>query len=245
MSLSIKYWLKNCAGYINLLRNTDDYPAPYTRIITPTILGLVSQYTKKTDHLIDLGCGEGYLTRKIKSIRPNIIGVDLSPEMISSATSQAGDIEYSLCNLETPSANLPANYYSFAFSTLVFMYLEKIDVALANIFCTLKPGGYLVISITHPCFYHQENFSWFQEEDSSPYHIGDYLREKTTIRNIAKKFMTHHIHRTIGNYIRTFHKNGFNLIDVLEPKPDITVTKVLKKVSKVPIYAIFVLQKPR
>lgn len=244
MSLSIKYWFKNCAGYIKLMDNTDNYPAPYTKIAAPTLESLIKKLTSKNDTLIDLGCGEGYMTRRISKIRPNTVGIDLSPEMIATAKNLNQKIEYHQIDLEKPAKTLPTSHFTLAFSTLVFMYLENIDNALKNAFLWLKPGGHLIITITHPCFYHQENFNWFQSDTNEPYNLGDYFNERTTIRNIADKFKTHHIHRTIGNYIRTFSRNGFVLKDILEPRSKVTTTMLLKKAAKVPVYAVFVLQKP-
>lgn len=244
MSLSIKYWFKNCAGYIKLLDNTDNYPAPYTKIAAPTLETLVKKLTSKDDALIDLGCGEGYMTRRLSAIRQNITGIDLSPEMISAAKSLNNNIKYHQIDLEKPSSLLPKSHYSLAYSILVFMYLENVHNALKNAFQWIKPGGHLIIAITHPCFYQQENFSWFQSDTDEPYHLGDYFKERTTIRNIADKFKTHHIHRTLGNYVRTFSNSGFILKDILEPKSKTTATMLLKKATKVPVYAVFVLQKP-
>ncbi len=243
MSLSIKYWFKNCAGYIKLLDNTDNYPSPYTKTAAPAIVEQIKKLTKKNDAIIDLGCGEGYMTRRLKSIRPNIIGTDLSPEMVSAAATQDPSIKYLQVDLEERTTKLPTSHFSLAYSILVFMYLENIQVALKNIHKWIKPGGHLIITITHPCFYQQENFDWFQNETNEPYNLGDYFNERTTIRNIADKIKTHHIHRTMGNYIRTFYTNGFIVKDIIEPRSEETPTVVLKKASKVPVYAIFVLQK--
>jgi len=243
MSLSIKYWQKNCGAYIKLLDNTENFPAPYTQIILPTLIELVKKYSKTTDKIIDIGCGEGFVTRKVRAVRHHVYGSDLSSEMIDSAIKQSPDIKYWIQDIEHTKTFPNQHRFQIALSTLVFMYLENIDIALKNIHQYLRPKGYLIISITHPCFYQQENFRWFQEEADYPYQAGNYLCEKTTIRNIAQKFTTHHVHRTIGTYIHAFTKSGFKIIDILEPKPKKTPTNVLKKVSKIPIYAIFVLQK--
>lgn len=243
MSLSVKYWKKNCAAYIKLLDNVENYPSPYTQIIIPTLINLVKKYSKPIDKIIDIGCGEGFVTREIKSFRTNVYGCDLSPEMIDSSIKQSPNIKYWIQDIEHTKTFPDKGKFQIAISTLTFMYLEKIDTALKNIHQYLSPKGYLIITITHPCFYQQENFRWFQEEENYPYQVGNYLHQRTTIRNIADKFITHHIHRTIESYVHAFTTSGFNIIDILEPKPKKKPTNVLKKVSKIPIYAIFVLQK--
>lgn len=44
--------------------------------------------------VLDLGCGEGYLARKIAGIAKRVIAVDSSPEMIKVALRQTTSVEY-------------------------------------------------------------------------------------------------------------------------------------------------------
>lgn len=243
MSLSIKFWKKNSQSYIKLLENTENFPSPYTHIIVPTLNKLIKRYSTKTSKIIDLGCGEGFLTRQIKPLRPKIVGCDISKEMVASAQKQSPNISYWVENIEHLKSIRPQKDYSLAFSTLVFHYLEHIDTALTKIHRLLTDKGIFIVIIPHPCYYQQQNFDWFQAENSASYNLGDYFTEETTIRNIAHKYQTHHIHRTIGSYIRIFQQHHFNCLDILEPLPISAPTKVLDKATHVPFLAFFVLQK--
>jgi trans-aconitate methyltransferase len=244
VSLSQKYWEKNCGTYIKLLDNTDNYPSPYTQVIVPTVKKLVKSLSKTNDFVLDIGCGEGYLTRLIASQKRKTYGCDLSPEMIAAAKKQNSKITYWVQDIEKKNSN-PKNSprFKLIISNLVFTYLKNIDIALKNASQYLGTNGYLVIIIPHPCFYHQENYRWFMEENNKPYQVGKYLEEKTYIKEIANGVKTHYIHRTLQSYVDIFVKNKFNLVSLLEPQPEQLLNKVLKKVNEVPNLAFFVLKK--
>lgn len=243
-SLSKKYWEKDCDRYINLLNNTDKYPSPYTHIIVPTVQKIVKSYTNVGDKILDLGCGEGFLTRQIITQKRHPYGCDLSPEMISAAKKQSPNIDYWTQDIEKKNSNRKdVPKFKLVISNLVFTYLEKIDIALNNISQYLDSNGHLVVIIPHPCFYHQENYRWFMEQDNKPYQIGNYFDNRTYVKEIFNGVMTHYIHRTLQNYIDIFSKNKYSLIQLLEPQSESRLTKVLIKASRVPNIAIFILKK--
>jgi len=242
-SLSQKYWQKNCDKYIKLLDKTEKYPSPYTQVIIPALIELIKRLTKNGDKILDVGCGEGYLTRLIDNLKRNSSGCDISAEMIFAAKKQNQKIDYWVQDIEKKNSNLRKPKFNMAVSNLVFTYLENIDQSLKNISGYLCPKGYLVVIIPHPCFYHQENYRWFMEEKKEEYKLGKYFKEKIYIKEIANGVMTHYIHRTLESYIKIFLKNNFNLIEFIEPRPKKKSNIVLKKVDQVPNIAFFVLQK--
>jgi SAM-dependent methyltransferase len=171
----------------------------------------------------------------------NISGIDLSKEMITEAKAKDSSIHYQVKDIEQKSStNIK---FDLVFSNLVFHYIEGINIALQNIHHLLKKNGYFIVTIPHPCFYLPENFNWFQDETDTKFFMGNYFSEKTSVRNIANSFRTHHIHRTIGSYIRIFTNNHFKIVELLEPSSKLTKPIGLKKNSQIPFFAIFVIQK--
>ena len=51
------------------------------------------------ERILDLGCGDGFLTRRIAESGANVVGVDASPEMIAAARERGVDAH--LANGET------------------------------------------------------------------------------------------------------------------------------------------------
>lgn len=244
LSLSKKYWEKNCQTYIKLLDNTEKYPSAYTQVIVPAVSKLIKKYTKTGDMVLDIGCGEGYLSRLVAKLKRKAYGCDISPEMVTAAKKQNSKIIYWIQDLEKKNSNLKSiPKAKLIISNLVFTYLKDIDEALKNTSQYLANDGTLAIIIPHPCFYHQENYRWFMEENNKTYQIGKYFEEKTYIKEIFNGVMTHYIHRTLQSYIDIFTENNFSLVQLLEPRPQKKLTKVLEKISQVPNVSIFVLKK--
>jgi SAM-dependent methyltransferase len=88
------------------------------------------------ERILDVGCGEGSLTKKIISRGATVLGVDASPEMIAAA--QANGVDALL---------LPAEDMQFfaefdaAFSNATLHWVLQKDQAARAIFHALKPGG--------------------------------------------------------------------------------------------------------
>jgi len=88
------------------------------------------------ERILDVGCGEGTLTKKIIERGATVLGVDNSPEMIAAA--RAGGIDALL---------LPAEDMQFfaefdaAFSNATLHWVLAKEQAARAIFRALKPGG--------------------------------------------------------------------------------------------------------
>ena len=88
------------------------------------------------ERILDIGCGEGSLTRKIMERGATVLGVDASPEMIAAARANGVD-----------ALLLPAEDMQFfaefdaAFSNATLHWVLQKEQAARAIFRALKPGG--------------------------------------------------------------------------------------------------------
>ncbi len=93
---------------------------------------------------LDVGCGEGTLTRRLRAVVPEVTGIDLHAESIALARSHpaAGDIEYLVGDV----LSYPFEPGSFDMVTAVAS-LHHMDapVALARFRDLLAPGGVLAV----------------------------------------------------------------------------------------------------
>jgi 2-polyprenyl-3-methyl-5-hydroxy-6-metoxy-1,4-benzoquinol methylase len=102
----------------------------------------------------DIGCGEGYVTRRVAQTGARVIGVDVSPTALSrAAMAPGGDaVEWRQWNLlDTP---LPARY-EFVLATGVFeCFANPGELArmTRHALDALQPGGHLLVTTTrqHP-----------------------------------------------------------------------------------------------
>ncbi|MCU9847672.1 methyltransferase domain-containing protein [Defluviimonas sp. WL0024] len=105
------------------------------------------------EHILDLGCGPGFLTREFaRAIGPGgrVTGVDPSPEMRTAAAERCAGLS-GVEILEGSAAALPLEDASTdkAVSVQVFEYINDFDAPLAELHRVLRPGGRLVIADMH------------------------------------------------------------------------------------------------
>ena len=95
---------------------------------------------KAAEHILDLGCGDGQLTKRLGSTGASVVGVDASPEMVAAArergvAADVGDAE------ALPYAR---NTFDAVFSNAALHWVRDQDAMMAEVRRVLKPGGRFV-----------------------------------------------------------------------------------------------------
>jgi SAM-dependent methyltransferase len=88
------------------------------------------------ERILDVGCGEGTLTRKIGERRTTVLGVDNSPEMIAAARSKGVDAVL----LDVADMTFSSEFDA-AFSNATLHWVLEKEQAARAIFRALKPGA--------------------------------------------------------------------------------------------------------
>ncbi|MDR3751150.1 MAG: methyltransferase domain-containing protein [Terracidiphilus sp.] len=92
------------------------------------------------ERILDLGCGDGQLTRRIAATGAVVTGVDASPQMVAAARSRGIVAE------EAAAESLPHGDASFdaVFSNAALHWIRDQDAMMAEVRRVLKPGGRFV-----------------------------------------------------------------------------------------------------
>jgi len=174
---------------------------------------------------LDIGCGEGRLSRDLEARGHRVVALDASASMVAAAREADPEIE----TLLGDAADLPFPD-GHADLAIAFMSLQDIDDAAGAIreaARVLEPGGRLCLAVVHPL---GSSGRFDGDEPDSPFVIrGSYLqpfryRDQMTREGYSVTFESEH--RPIEWYFAALEAAGFLVESLREtPVPESAVTE--------------------
>jgi len=244
-------WEENADAFTDLIAGVG---TPHHKaILNPCVEELLGDMKGK--HLLDAGCGEGYLARYYTKKGAKVTAIDLSPRLIATSkkiTADEGlDIEFrveDVCNI----SSVQDETFDIVLSNLVLLNIPCLDDALREYSRVLKKGGILVFSIVHPAFNFYGPGSWeMGEKDPDTkrreglfFKVDNYFDEKEYTyywkTRSGEKFPApiSFFHRTLATYLNAITLSGLTLVDFKEPRPN-TEDEFFNREGRVPFFAVF------
>jgi SAM-dependent methyltransferase len=186
---------------------------------------------------LDVGCGEGRLSRDLAGLGHTVIGVDVAPSAVEAARAADRSIEVHVAD----AARLPFGDGT-ADLAVAFMSLQDIDDAtgaVREIARVLGPGGRLCLAIVHPL---NSAGTFTSEEPESPFVItGSYLdraRYRDTIVRDDMRMVFESAHRPIGWYVDVLADAGLlveRLLEVRVPDEE-AVSPRMRRWQRIPLF---------
>ena len=136
-------WEQNAADWIRWAREPGH--DSYWRFHRDAFLPLIPQPGGLT---LDVGCGEGRVTRDLKEAGHHVVGVDWSKSMIEAAREADPEGEYVVAD----AAALPFEdgQADVVVSFMSLMDTDDMPGATQELARVLRPGGRLAIAVVHP-----------------------------------------------------------------------------------------------
>jgi len=117
--------------------------------------------------VLDLACGQGRMSRYLARLGADVLGVDVSAAMLGKARAAGpAGITYLRADVTGDPAWWDGRPFDGCTCELGLMDIDDLAGALATVAAVLRPGGWFVASIVHPCFPGNERgqSSWPPEE---------------------------------------------------------------------------------
>ncbi len=105
------------------------------------------------ERVLDIACGQGRMSRYLAGLGAEVAGVDISAAMLSKARAAGpGDIAYVRADVTRHPAWWDGRPFGGCTCELALMDIDDLAGALSTVTTVLRPGGWFVASIVHPCF---------------------------------------------------------------------------------------------
>ncbi len=197
-------------------------------LIDPPLLRLAGEVSGL--HLLDLACGNGYLSRRFARQGAIITGVDANAPLIERARAREVQAPLGITYHVADAAHLQMledGTFDLVVCNMALMDIEDAAGAIQEVARVLGPKGRFVASLSHPCF---------DKVDTSGWEI-EYIYPRTTIwrkmsryRELAvadvpwlrvpgQTVYTRAYHRPLSWYFRTLRAAGLVVAALEEPEP--------------------------
>jgi 2-polyprenyl-3-methyl-5-hydroxy-6-metoxy-1,4-benzoquinol methylase len=194
-------WQKNVKPWIDAIGKGEIE----TRLLVTNkaIMDTILSRAPKT--ILDVGCGEGWLTRELASRGIDTLGVDIVPEFIAFAE-KAGAGRFRRLAYEDVSSTTLNAQFDVVVCNFSLLGHESVNHLFQQVPSLLSEGGVLIIQTLHPvagCGEAQYVDGWRE---------GSWTGFSNNFTDPAPWYF-----RTIESWKALFVDNGFELVDIQEP----------------------------
>jgi SAM-dependent methyltransferase len=182
------------AGYRAWSQSYDEPGNPIIAIEQPALWSLLDPVPP--GRALDAACGTGRHAARLVALGHEVLGVDLTPEMLDRARENVPAASFMQGDLLA----IPATDEEFDLVVcgLALSHIPDLDAVIRELARVLRPGGQMVLSVVHP----------FQA------HLGWHAR--FTDAEGERHFVREHAH-SHGDYLRAFRAAGLDPHDCREP----------------------------
>jgi SAM-dependent methyltransferase len=182
------------------------------------ILPLVASHVRGARRVLDVGCGEGQVARRIADLGAQVVGFDPTWSQVSAARERAGGPAYARARAEA----IPARSGAFdaVVVCLALEHVEAFETALGEVSRVLAPAGRFVLVLGHPLL-QAPGSAWIDDDASGVryWRIGAYLDDDVVVDSVAPGIDFVFIHRPLSRYVHAMGQAGLVIEDMAEPPP--------------------------
>jgi len=207
-------------------------------LIVGGVGGLLPQ-TVRGARILDVACGHGRSSRGLARLGAQVVGVDISAELIAQARAREAAQPLGITYHATDVADLnhwwDDTLFDGALCEMAMMDIDDLHGPLAAVARTLRSDGWFVVSMVHPCFPGNEAGLSSWPPDGSYFDEGWWTSTDHNPDGVRVRVGSSH--RTMSTYLNALNEAGFSLERAFEPFAPVP-TFLLLRCRRVPVPAM-------
>jgi SAM-dependent methyltransferase len=191
--------------------------AEYEEQILPMAAGCLAGARR----VLDVGCGEGQLSRLAAGLAgvEAVVGIDPTRAQLALAA-RRGAGAVGLARAVAEALPFPDCAFDAVVACLVFEHIDALEPAIAEVGRVLEPRGRFAFFLNHPLL-QAPGSGWIDDTilDEQYWRIGPYLREDTSVEEVDKGVWVPFVHRPLSRYVNALAGAGMYITRMEEPAP--------------------------
>ncbi|MDT0496735.1 class I SAM-dependent methyltransferase [Algiphilus sp. W345] len=159
--------------------------------------------------VLDLGCGEGWLARRLSQAGLRVTGVDAVAALVESAR-QSGGGEFHEMSYETLANGALPRQFDALVANFSLLGEQSVDGLIAAVPGLLNPGGWLLIQTLHPLLACDEQHPYVDG-----WRDGTWAGISGGFSRPAPWYF-----RTLHNWCELLNRGALQLVELREPRAD-------------------------
>lgn len=197
----ITSWYKNARPWTIAVR--EDQIESRKQVTNQAIVDAVLEQHPKT--VLDLGCGEGWLTRALAARKIEVFGVDVVPELIEQAEA-AGGGRFEVLSYEAIASGKLNQTFDTVVSNFALLGQESVLGLFQTMPSLLNPKGCFIVQTIHPVV----GCGDYRYEDG--WRPGSWVGFSSDFSDPAPWYF-----RTLESWVELYSEAGFSLQEIREP----------------------------
>lgn len=182
------------------------------------ILPLAETHLTGVTRLLDVGCGEGQVARRVAGLGVDVVGVDPTPTQLTTARARGGGVRYARAAAEA----LPVRDAAVdaVVVCLTLEHLDPFEPAVVEVGRVLADGGVFLLFLNHPLL-QAPGSGWIDDHilEEQYWRVGPYLPDDVAMEEVAPGIRLPFMHRPLHRYVNVMAGAGLLVEHMEEPPP--------------------------
>jgi ubiquinone/menaquinone biosynthesis C-methylase UbiE len=189
-------------------------------LVLPTVYELLGDVADQ--RICDLACGQGLVARQLAEHGAKVTAVDLSGELLKIARHYQDNTAFGIAYIQGDAQALPlqSETYDGVICNMALMDIPDLAATFVSVKRMLRPSGWFIFSITHPCLEISRGQSRWMVEPTGLREVTSYFVEgpwhSDNPDGVRGRVAVYH--RTLSTYLNTLRQAGLTLERLVEPQ---------------------------